>query len=144
VGIAFTGGALYEIMFILKQLGIDASGVVLVSLQLDELKPGMILAEPVYNQSGSVLLDKETSLTKRRIWMLKTWGVEKVSVKGSSKEGGKTPNETEPETQESIEKELRAKFEDTLDNPVMEVIMKAAARQLQKRISDIDAKNKPS
>jgi hypothetical protein len=143
-GIAFTGGVLYEIIFILKQLGINAIGVVVVSLRLDELKPGMILAEPVYNQSGSVLLDKETSLTKRRIWMLKTWGVEKVSVKGSSKEGGKTPNETEPETQESIEKELRAKFEDTLDNPVMEVIMKAAARQLQKRISDIDAKNKPS
>ena len=113
-------------------------------LKLDELKSGMILAEPVYNQSGSLMLDKETSLTKRRIWMLKTWGVDKVSVKGRPKEGDKTISETERETQESIEKELRAKFEDTIDDPVMEIIMKAAARQLQKRLSDPDEQNKPS
>jgi hypothetical protein len=115
-----------------------------LSLKLDELKPGMILAEPVYNQSGSLMLDKETSLTKRRIWMLKTWGVDKASVKGRPKEGGNTISETERETQESIEKELRAKFENTIDDPVMEIIMKAAARQLQKRLSDPDEQNKPS
>jgi len=115
-----------------------------VSLKLDELKPGMILAEPVRNQSGSLLLDKDTPLTKRRIWMLRTWGVDQVIVKGRSREGGKTTNETELEAQESIEKELRTKFEDTIDDPVMETIMKAAARQLQKRLSDTDAKHNPS
>jgi len=115
-----------------------------VSLKLDELKPGMILAEPVRNQSGSLLLDKDTSLTKKRIWMLKTWGVDKVSVKGKAKEGGKTAIETELENKEAIEKELRAKFEDTIDDPVMETIMKAAAGQLQKSLNDTDAQNKPS
>ena len=104
----------------------------------------MILAEPVYNQSGALLLDKETSLTKRRIWMLKTWGVDKVSVKGRSKEDSTTTNKTEPQTRESIEKELRAKFEDTINDPVMEMILQAAARQLQKRLSDTDAQNEPS
>ena len=88
--------------------------VAVVSLKLDELKPGMILAEPVRNQFGSLLLDKDTSLTKKRIWMLKTWGIDKVSVKGK-------PND-----------------------PVMETIMKAAARQLQKSLNDTDAQNKPS
>jgi hypothetical protein len=115
-----------------------------LSLKLDELKPGMILAEPVHNQSGSLLLDKEISLTKRRIWMLKTWGVDKVSVKGRPTTGDKTTSEAERETQESIEKELRDKFEDTIDDPVMEIIMKAAARQLQKRLDDPDEQNKPS
>jgi len=115
-----------------------------LSLKLDELKPGMILAEPVHNQSGSLLLDKEISLTKRRIWMLKTWGVDKVSVKGRPTTDDKTTSEAERETQESIEKELRDKFEDTIDDPVMEIIMKAAARQLQKRLSDPDEQNKPS
>ena len=118
--------------------------VAVVSLKLDELKPGMILAEPVRNQSGSLLLDKDTSLTKKRIWMLKTWGVDKVSVKGKAKEGGKTAIETELENKEAIEKELRAKFEDTIDDPVMETIMKAAAGQLQKSLNDTDAQNKPS
>ena len=101
----------------------------------------MVLAEPVYNQSGSLLLEKDTSLTKRRIWMLKTWGIDNVSVKGKPKEGGKTAIEAELETRETIEKELRAKFEDVIDDPVMEIIMKAAARQLQKSLSDKDAEN---
>ena len=117
----------------------------MVSLKLDELKPGMILAEPVRNQFGSLLLDKDTSLTKKRIWMLKTWGVDKVSVKGKAKEGYKTTiEETELKTKEAIEKELRAKFEDTTDDPIMETIMKAAARQLQKWLNDTDAQNKSS
>jgi hypothetical protein len=123
---------------------IKAIEVVVGILKIDELKPGMILAEPVFNQSGALLLEKDTSLTKRRIWTLKTWGIDRVSLKGKSKEGGKTAIETELETKETIEKELRAKFEDTIDDPVMETIMKAAARQLQKSLSDTDAQNKPT
>ena len=118
--------------------------VVVVILKIDELKPGMILAESVYNRSGSLLLEKNTSLTKRRIWMLKTWGIDKVSLEGKSKEGGNTASETELETKEAIEKELRAKFEGTIDDPVMEIIMKAAARQLQKSLSDKDAQDQPA
>ena len=114
----------------------------MVILKIDELKPGMILAEPVVNQSGALLLEKDTSLTKKRIWTLKTWGIDKVSVKGKSKERGKTAIGTELETKETIEKELRAKFEDTIGDPVMETIMKAAVRQLQKSLSDTDAQNK--
>jgi hypothetical protein len=113
-------------------------------LKIDELRPGMILAEPVVNQSGALLLEKDTSLTKRRIWTLKAWGINKVSVKGKSKAGGKTAIETELGIKESIEKELRAKFEDTIDDPVMETIMNAAARQLLKSLSDTDAQNKPA
>lgn len=76
--------------------------------------------------------------------MLKTWGIDKVSLEGKSKEGDKTAIETELETKETIEKELRAKFEDTIDDPVMEIIMKAAARQLHKSLSDKDAHDKPA
>jgi len=123
---------------------ITALEVVVVILKIDELKPGMILAEPVVNQSGSLLLEKDASLTKRRIWMLKTWGIDKVSVEGRSKKEGKAAIETELETKEAIEQELRAKFGGTINDPVMEAIMKAAARQLQKSLSDKDAQNKPS
>jgi len=118
--------------------------VVVVILKIDELKPGMILAESVYNRPGSLLLEKNTSLTKRRIWMLKTWGIDKVRLEGNPKEGGNTVSETELEAKETIEKELRAKFEGTIDDPVMEIIMKAAARQLQKSLSDQDAQDQPA
>jgi hypothetical protein len=116
-----------------------------ISLKIDQLKPGMILSEPVHNQSGLLLLEKDASLTKRRIWMLKTWGIEKVSVKGKSKaDGNKTIVEAELETSETIEKELQAKFADVIDDPVMQEILKAASRQLQKSLSDKDAENKLS
>ena len=123
---------------------INGIKVVVVRLKIDELKPGMILAEPVHNQSGALLLEKDTSLTKRRIWMLKTWGIVNVSVGGKSRDARKTAIETEWEAKDTIEKELRAKFEDTIDDPVMETIMKAAARQLQRSSRDKDAQDKPT
>jgi hypothetical protein len=115
-----------------------------IRLKIDELKPGMILARSVYNQQELLLLENDTPLTKKRIWMLKTWGIDQVSVKGKSKDDGGTVFETEPETRESIEMELKAKFADVIDDPEMVEIMKAAGRQLQKRLSDPEKKNEPA
>jgi hypothetical protein len=103
-----------------------------IYLKTDELKPGMILARSVYNQQDLLLLEKDSSLTKKRIWMLKTWGIDQVSVKGKAKDDDRTVFEAELETKESIETELKAKFADVIDDPVMVEIMKAAGRQLQK------------
>ena len=111
-------------------------------IRVNELKPGMILAESVFNQQELLLLEKDTALTKKRIWILKTWGIERVSVKGKSKDGGKTAVQIERESRESIEEELKTKFEDVIDNPVMKEIMKAAQRQLLKNLNDQDAENK--
>ena len=113
-------------------------------LNIDDLKPGMILTESVYNQQELRLLEKDSALTKKRIWILKTWGIERVSVKGKPKEDGKTAIAAELEIRETIEKELKAKFEDVIDDPLMEEIMKAAGRQLLKSLSDQDAENKPT
>jgi hypothetical protein len=119
--------------------------VVVISLKINQLRPGMVLSEPVHNQSGLLLLEKDASLTKKRIWMLKTWGIEKVSIKGKSKaDGNKTRVAAELESVETIEKELKAKFADVIDDPVMQEILKAAARQLQKSLSDQDAEDKLS
>jgi hypothetical protein len=113
-------------------------------LSVDDLKPGMVLGESVFNQQELLLLEKDTALTKRRIWILKTWGIKQVHVKGKPKEGGKTAIEIEIESRETIEKELKAKFEDVIDDPVMKEIMKAAQRQLLKSLNDQDAENKPT
>ncbi len=116
----------------------------MIRQKIDELKPGMILARSVYNQQDLLLLEKDSSLTKKRIWMLKTWGIDQVSVKGKAKDDGRTVFEAELETKETIETELKTKFADVIDDPVMEEIMKAAARQLLKSLSDRDAENKPT
>ena len=111
---------------------------------VNELKPGMTLTESVYNQQELLLLEKDTVLTKKRIWILKTWGIKRVNVKGKPKEAGKTAIEIEIETRETIEAELEAKFADVIDEPVMKEIMEAAGRQLLKNLNDEDAENKPT
>jgi hypothetical protein len=116
----------------------------MIRLKVDELKPGMILARSVYNQQDLLLLEKDSSLTKKRIWMIKTWGIDRVSIKGKPIEDNRTDFEVELESKETIEKELKAKFADVLEDPVMQEIMKAAGRQLQKRLSDPKKENEPT
>jgi hypothetical protein len=109
-----------------------------IQLKIDALKPGMVLARSVYNQQDSLLLERGTALTKKRIWMLKTWGIDQISVKGQGQNDMVSVSEIEFETRESIERQLRAKFADVIDEPIMQTIMKAAGRQLQKRLTDPD------
>jgi hypothetical protein len=109
-----------------------------IQLKIDALKPGMVLARAVYNQQDLMLLEKGTALTKKRIWMLKTWGIDQISVKGQGQNDIVSVSEIEFETRESIEKELRAKFADVIAEPVMQAIMQAAGRQLHKRLTDPD------
>lgn len=113
----------------------------MILLPLDELKPGMILAEPVYNQQELLLLEQGTALTKKRIWMLKTWGLEHVCIKGKPWGDDEGAGAAGMETKETIEKELKEKFADVADDPVMTEIMKAAGRQLQKSLNDQDEGN---
>ncbi len=101
----------------------------------------MVLARSVYNQQELLLLEKGTALTKKRIWMLKTWGIDRVSLKGRGQNDEPSVAEVEFETRESIERELQAKFADVIDDPVMQEIMKAAGRQLQKSLTDPDKQN---
>jgi hypothetical protein len=116
----------------------------MIILPLDELKPGMILAEPVYNQQDLLLLEQGIALTKKRIWMLKTWGLEQVCIKGKLRGNDKGADEGGMETKETIEKELKEKFADVADDPVMAEIMKAAGRQLQKSLDDPNEENEPT
>jgi hypothetical protein len=95
-----------------------------------ELKKGMILAEPVRNAQGQLLVNTGSRLSEKDIYKFKTWGVKKVAVRGKSKAAKKCDLVLEFETRESIEAELKDKFAEVLDDPVMSDIMDAAKRQL--------------
>jgi len=49
---------------------------------LDHLKPGMVLAEPVLDVHHGLLLKAGVMLDERRIRLLKSWGVNRVMVAG--------------------------------------------------------------
>ena len=88
-----------------------------------------------------LLLEKGSALTKKRIWMLKTWGIDEVDVEGTPQSDSQNVFEAELETKGSLENELKKKFADVIDDPVMEEIMKAAGRQLQKNLGNPGKEN---
>jgi len=110
----------------------------MIRVNIVDLKPGMVLARAVQNQQGVLLLDAGTKITKKNIRIFKSWGVNEFSVKGelnSPKTGGETP---EAEMRDAVEMELKAKFSDVMNDPVMVEIFKAASKQLMKDLPKIE------
>ena len=53
---------------------------------IDSVEPGMILSEPVINNSGQILIGAESELNPRTIKVLKTWNIRSVTIKDNSKD----------------------------------------------------------
>ena len=102
----------------------------MITLNIDDIKHGMILAHPVRNHQGVLLLEAGARVSKKNIRIFKSWGVLEVSVKGIVAETQDRIEDTELRVKASIEKELKEKFCDVLDDPVMVEIFNAASKQL--------------
>ena len=102
----------------------------MIRVGIDEIKPGMILAHPVKNRQGVLLLDAGAKISKKNIRIFKSWGVTEVSVKGEADRPDDTAGDRQPRINASDEQVLKEKFADVLDDPVMVAIFKAASRQL--------------
>ena len=107
----------------------------MLTVDLEEYKPGMILAESVYSRQDVLLLKKGTELTERKVWILKSWGISKVLVEGEQFEDVNSDKSKESKAMETIRKELKEKFSDVLGDPVMEEIMNVACKQIEKDFS---------
>ena len=116
----------------------------MIPVKIDDLKSGMILAQPVRNAQGVLLLDAGARITKRNIRIFKSWGVNEVSVKGDirgSKIGDEPP--VVP-VKKSVEMALKEKFSDVMEDPVMCAIFDAAANQLTKKVLNSENENEHS
>jgi hypothetical protein len=54
----------------------------MVRVDIEDLKPGMILEHAVKNNQGVLLLETGAKITKKNIRIFKSWGVTGVTVKG--------------------------------------------------------------
>ena len=97
---------------------------------IDEIKPGMILAHPVKNSQGVLLLDAGAKISKKNIRIFKSWGVTEVTVKGGTDRSNDTAGSQQSRINAFDEMVLKEKFTDVLDDPVMVAIFKAASKQL--------------
>jgi len=102
----------------------------MIHVNIEDLKTGMILAQPVKNNQGVLLLDADAKITPKNIRIFKSWGVNKIYVKGNLTASKGSEGEPENQIKVTVEMELKEKFCDVLDDPVMVEIYKAASNQL--------------
>ncbi len=116
----------------------------MIDLSLENLKPGMILAQPVRNHQGVLLLEAGAKVSRKNIRIFKSWGISRVSIKGRLNEARGHKGDAESWMNESIEKKLKEKFCDVLDEPVMVAIFKAARKQLMRDTRNDKSENEQS
>ena len=104
----------------------------MIRVNIEDLKPGMILAKPVQNHQGVLLLDAGIKITKKNIRIFKSWGVIEVFADGEFNQSTHAEEMPAVVVKDTAEMELKAKFSDVLDDPVMVEIFKAARNQLKK------------
>ena len=103
----------------------------MIRVNIVDLKPGMVLAQSVQNHQGVLLLDAGTKLTPKDIRIFKSWGVNEFTVKGDLNESKTAAEPLAAGEEDTVEMELKEKFSDVLDDPVMAEIFKAARKQLK-------------
>jgi len=59
----------------------------MIRVGIEEIKPGMILKNPVKNNQGVLLLEAGAKISKKNIRIFKSWGVTSVAVKGGGDPG---------------------------------------------------------
>ncbi len=108
--------------------------LVTISTPVETLEPGMVLAEPVFNRLGQILLSKGSKLSSRHLIVLKTWGVTTVIIE-NGEEGSNAPvwdEEIQKHAEDRIRKRLiwlpQSPFEEEM---IQLAIERAAERSLQ-------------
>jgi hypothetical protein len=110
-------------------------------LAIDELKPGMVLAEAVRNHQDQLLLDAGRKVTAKTIRVFKSWGIRRVAVRsGAAGEDGARGG-VAAAAPAALDESLKARFADVLHDPLMVDIMQAAGRQLAGRSAGKKAGN---
>ena len=102
----------------------------MIVIGIDDLKPGMILELPVKNSQGVLLLEAGARITKKNIRIFKSWGVTGVTIKGKVAPVDDSAGPSASPVRTSDEIQLKEKFVDVMDDPVMVEIYNAASKQL--------------
>ena len=116
----------------------------MINLNIEDLKPGMILAQAVRNRQGVLLLEAGARITGKNIRVFKSWGVKDVPVKGKRSDSKDPAEDEEIQGREAIAKQLKEKFSDVLDDPVMAAIFKAASVRLMQDLPNSESEHEPS
>ncbi|MEJ2163886.1 MAG: hypothetical protein P8X90_00055 [Desulfobacterales bacterium] len=116
----------------------------MINLKIDDLKPGMILDKPVRNRQGVLLLEAGARITTKNIRIFKSWGVQEVAVTGDRSDSKGADKDAAIQREEAIDKQLKERFSNVLDDPVMVAIFKAARNRLMQDLQHSEREHEPS
>ncbi len=102
-------------------------------VNIDDIQPGMMLAEAVRNHQDQLLLESGRRITEKSIRVFKSWGIRRINVKLGSSLDGSGDGAVSPVLPPAIDDALKERFSDVAAEPLMAAIMQAAARQLAAR-----------
>ena len=94
-------------------------------LKIDEISEGMILAKPILNKMGQVMIAKGIAINQKQINILKMWGISEVSIQTDKEE----PQERNDlllieNAKKNVIEELRWE----IDNPYLDEIVELVAQ----------------
>jgi hypothetical protein len=102
-------------------------------VNIEDIQPGMMLAEAVRNHQDQLLLESGRRITEKSIRVFKSWGIRRINVKSGPPHDRSGDGAASARPEPAIDDALRERFSDVSADPLMAAIMQAAARQLAAR-----------
>ncbi len=101
-------------------------------LSINQVTTGMILAEPIENRKGQLLLATGTELSESHLTILQTWGIKEITIEGGKENPDLTdtspPSELCSEQVEAAKEGLLPLFRHMeLDHPAVAELLRLAA-----------------
>lgn len=92
-------------------------------LNLDQLKPGMVLEKDIKNLSGTILVPKGTRLTEKQIKTLKAWG--SLNVLEAKKSASPEKDSKDANLIKEIQRKVAQLFcRANRDHPAVQIMMR--------------------
>lgn len=106
------------------------------TVAVDDLEPGMMLADSVHDAQGRLLIQGGTELTERHLRAFQLWGIMSVRVRGPAGEES-APVSISPEILARAEAQVRARFHNNnLEHPVITALIEACTAREAQRLAE--------
>ena len=104
------------------------------SVPADKLEPGMVLARPLQDLAGRVLLTAKSELTAKYIQRIRSWGFDDLTVEGEGDEEEELPVIGYPifgRPWDEIEADVRSRFVKARSSALVRSLEKAVLAHLE-------------
>lgn len=113
-------------------------------ISVDQAAPGMVLAGPITDRRGRLLIPAGKSLTDKHMNALRMWGIAQLEIEGDEPEDA-TPSAVEPALLAQAEEDLKPFFSHAdLSHPFMQKFFDYCALRRARKIHQDEAAAAPA